>query len=147
MVSLLIKVTLALWRPKSPVIRLFVDQLIQASKNQASALLGLCEGNSPVTGGFPLQKIGDAKIISLPGRHHASFLPCFIGAGYSLSLPLSFRVTELAFREILVAKPWKTYHQTSNISDTLVGYKIVDHSDVVGASPVVAAPTTSVFST
>ena len=34
-----------------------------------------------------------------------------------------------------------------NISHTLVGNKIVDHSDVVGASPVGAAPTTSSFST
>ena len=36
--------------------------------------------------------------------------------------------------------------QTSNISYTSVGNKIVDHSDVVGASPVGAAPTTSSFS-
>ena len=35
----------------------------------------------------------------------------------------------------------------SNIRRTLVGNKIVDHSDVVGASPVGAAPTTSSFST
>ena len=34
----------------------------------------------------------------------------------------------------------------SNISRTLVGNKIVDNSDVVGASPVGAAPTTSSFS-
>ena len=39
------------------------------------------------------------------------------------------------------------YRQTSNISRTLVGNTIVDHSDVVGASPVGAAPTTSSFST
>ena len=39
------------------------------------------------------------------------------------------------------------YRQVSNISHTLVGNKIVDHSDVVGASPVDAAPTTSSFST
>ena len=39
------------------------------------------------------------------------------------------------------------YHQTSNISCTLAGNKLVDHSDVVGASPVGAAPTTSSFST
>ena len=38
------------------------------------------------------------------------------------------------------------YRQTSNISCTLVGYKIVDHSDVVRASPIGAAPTTSSFS-
>ena len=40
-----------------------------------------------------------------------------------------------------------TYCKTSNISRTLVGNKIVDNSDVVGASPVGAAPTTSSFST
>ena len=40
-----------------------------------------------------------------------------------------------------------TYRKTSNISRTLVGNKIVDNSDVVGASPVGAAPTTSSFST
>ena len=34
-----------------------------------------------------------------------------------------------------------------NISRTLVGNKIVDNSDVVGASHVGAAPTTSSFST
>ena len=35
------------------------------------------------------------------------------------------------------------YCQTSNISHTLVGNNIVDHSDVVGALPVGTAPTTS----
>ena len=39
------------------------------------------------------------------------------------------------------------YPKLSNISRTLVGNGIVDHSDVVGASPVSAAPTTSSFST
>ena len=39
------------------------------------------------------------------------------------------------------------YRKTSNIRRTLVGNKIVDHSYVVGASPVGAAPTTSSSST
>ena len=39
------------------------------------------------------------------------------------------------------------YRKTSNISGTLVGNTIVNHSDVVGASPAGAAPTTSSFST
>ena len=39
------------------------------------------------------------------------------------------------------------YRKTSDISRTLVGNKIVDNSDVVGAPPVGAAPTTSSFST
>ena len=39
------------------------------------------------------------------------------------------------------------YRQISNIRRTLTGNKVVDHSDVVGAPPVGAAPTTSSFST
>ena len=39
------------------------------------------------------------------------------------------------------------YRQVSNIRHTLVGNSIVDHSDVVGASPVGAASTTSSLST
>ena len=39
------------------------------------------------------------------------------------------------------------YRKTSNISRTLAGNKIVDNSDVVGASPVGAAPTTLSFPT
>ena len=41
----------------------------------------------------------------------------------------------------------RAYRQVSNISPTSVGNEIVGHSDVVGASPVGAAPTTSSFST
>ena len=39
------------------------------------------------------------------------------------------------------------HRQISNIRRTLIGNKIIDHLDVVGASPVDAAPTTSAFST
>ena len=42
---------------------------------------------------------------------------------------------------------WRKYHKISDISHTLVYYKIVYHSDVVGASSVGATPTTSSFST
>ena len=44
--------------------------------------------------------------------------------------------------------PWgiNIYRQTSNIRRTIVDNEIVDHSDVVGVSPVGAAPTTSSFS-
>ena len=38
---------------------------------------------------------------------------------------------------------WMIYHQISKIRRTLVGNKIVDHSDVDGASAVGANPTTS----
>ena len=46
--------------------------------------------------------------------------------------------------------PWHEfenyYRESSNIRRTLVANKVVDHSDVVGASAVGAAPTTSSFS-
>ena len=51
---------------------------------------------------------------------------------------------EMDFASLYVSA---NYHQTSNISHTLVGNKIVDQSDVVGASPVGAPPTISSFST
>ena len=50
----------------------------------------------------------------------------------------SFQVLGISFQ---------IYRKTCNISRTLVGDKIVGNSDVVGASPVGAAPTTSSFST
>ena len=49
-----------------------------------------------------------------------------------------------------MTKYWTTismYRKTPNVSRTFVGSKIVDNADVVGASPVGAAPTTSSFST
>ena len=46
-----------------------------------------------------------------------------------------------------ILSPCSDNRKTSNISRTLVGNKIVDNSDVVGASPVGAAPTTSSFLT
>ena len=39
------------------------------------------------------------------------------------------------------------YREVSNVRRTLVGNQMVDHSDVVVASPVGAAPITSSFST
>ena len=41
----------------------------------------------------------------------------------------------------------KHYRKTPNISRTFIGNTIVDNSDVVGASPIGAALTTSSFST
>ena len=47
---------------------------------------------------------------------------------------------------MLSSEFWKQiYRQTSNTSCILVGNKIVDHSDVIGASHVGAAPVTCVF--
>ena len=46
-----------------------------------------------------------------------------------------------ALRGLAAYMHWSTYRQVSNIRRTLVVNKNVDHSDVVGASPVGAAPT------
>ena len=58
-----------------------------------------------------------------------------------LNLPIVLQLSDYT-RDLL-----HIYRKTSNIRRTLVGNKIVDHSDIVGASPVGAAPTTSSIST
>ena len=75
------------------------------------------------------------------------------GRGMGVSQPW-WRHTRITGRMIPITvsstacSAWKQrYCKVSNIRHTLVGNKIVDHSDVVGASPVGAAPTTSAFST
>ena len=76
---------------------------------------------------FQRPEKGESKWRSIRSNHHVvSTLP-----GYKSQWKLETTV----------------YRQVSNIRCTLVGNKIVDHSDVVGASPVAAAPTTSPFST
>ena len=49
------------------------------------------------------------------------------------------------FKPIDIASMKIEYRQTSYISGTWVSNNIAGHSDVVGASPVGAAPTTSSF--
>ena len=77
-------------------------------------------------------------------------VPGSAGSGCGDSDDVGCNVSSITFSLwICTRMVWKRidYRQTSNISHTLVGNKIVDHSDVVGASPVGAAPTTSSFST
>ena len=66
---------------------------------------------------------------------------------FSLNLYTSEKFTEMGlyshFRVVMLNSSYN--RQTSNIRRASVGNKIVDHSDVVGASPVGAAPTTSSF--
>ena len=54
---------------------------------------------------------------------------------------------KLGIEVLTLAAGLGAYPQTSYIRHSLVGNKIVDHSDVVGATPAGAAPTTSSFST
>ena len=64
-----------------------------------------------------------------------------IAPGQSYDCPSA---SETTLKDIMVKTD---YRKTSNISRTLLGNKVVDNSDVVGASPVGAAPTTSSLST
>ena len=49
--------------------------------------------------------------------------------------------------DFLVHSKYVAYGIVITVKSLIVGNKIVDHSDVVGALPVGAAPTTSSFST
>ena len=42
----------------------------RSNKTSKSALLALCEGNSPVTGEFPAQRASNAEHVSIWWRHH-----------------------------------------------------------------------------
>ena len=70
-------------------------------------------------------------ILIIVGRHHLKYVAIL-------------RSMPFAFRYMLYKN---TYRQTFNISRTLLSNTTVDHSDVVGAPPVSAAPTASSFST
>ena len=60
---------------------------------------------------------------------------------------LAFQIRRIGVIRYMILSTESIYRKTSHISRTLVGNKIVDNSDVVGASPVGAAPTTSSLST
>ena len=107
---------------------------------------GLCAGNSPVTGGFPAQRASNAENVSIWWHHHTwSFsLPVWESAPRYIEQPTSHRpVACVCVVYLKLASITYTYRQTSNIRRTFVGNMIVDYSNVVGASPVGVAPTTS----
>ena len=62
----------ASWRLKPQAIRQFIQQFAQdfIKENFKAVLLALCEGNPPVTGGFPSQRTCDAEEVSISWRHH-----------------------------------------------------------------------------
>ena len=103
-----------------------------------SALLAFCAGNSQVTGEFPSQR------------------PVTRGFDVFFDLRLNKLLSKQSWG-LWVETPsralWRfrnripIYRQTSNTKRILEGNTIIDHSDVVGASPVGAAPTTSSFAT
>ena len=62
----------ARWCLKSPAYRLFAQPLgqTQIKENIKLRVTGLCEGNPPVTGGFPSQRASNMEYISICRRHH-----------------------------------------------------------------------------
>ena len=68
-----------------------------------------------------------------------SVLHTYIFQGYFMGITTYCKTSNISHT--------RQYCKTSNISHTLIGNKIVEHSDIIGASPVGAAPTTSSFST
>ena len=66
------------WTPcslKSPVIRLFIYQLMrtQIKETSNSALPALCKGNSPVTDEFPSKRASNTTRASIWWRHHVQW--------------------------------------------------------------------------
>ena len=108
----------------------------RSKKTSKPRITGLCEGNSPVTAEFPTQRANNAENVAIWWRHHD-----IVENTYSKSSKPDLQ--QNPHSTIL----WDNHRQVSNISPTSVSNKIVDHSDIVGASPVGAAPTTSSFLT
>ena len=50
----------------------------RSKKTSKLRVIGLCEGNPPVTGGFPSQRASDAESISIWWHHHTFSMFCFI---------------------------------------------------------------------
>ena len=92
-------VTWASWRLKLPPTPPFVQLFHQADNNE-NTLLTLCEGNPPVTGGFPSQMASDVDSVSMPWRHHVSLVPYtwYLPAETSLSRLLTQRHVASAMR-------------------------------------------------
>ena len=127
------------WPPcgiELPVNRVFVKHFVQTDNKEISKVrvyCPLCVGNVPVPDGFPAQRDSNAENVSIWWRHNVYMQLC---------------CTLLCWGSSICAQWFQVmYRQVSDISGTLVGNQIIDHSNVVGASPVGAAPTTSSFST
>ena len=82
--------------------------------------------------------MGPTWVLSDPDGPHVGPMNLVVGGRYTKDYDIT--LTEQGTTKTFTVKPL-------NISHTLVANKIVDHSNVVGASPVGVAPTTSSFLT
>ena len=60
----------------------------RSEKTPKLRAIGLCEGNTPMTGEFPAQRACNAEKVSIWWRHHDSIPPTF--PSYSLYWPIGF---------------------------------------------------------
>ena len=125
----------------------FMFILLQNKYNKNSHINTLSEfGNITCIWVWPIDgKVGPVEVVSFRGGeecHKASYFLHFSDTTHRDGTTTPVQVLE-------GNKGWSDtyYRQVSNISRTLVGNTIVDHSDVIETSPVGAAPTTSSFST
>ena len=123
------------------------------------ALLAICAGNSPVPGELPTQRpVTRSFDVFFDLRLHNGWVNNGEAGDlrrhrihYDVIVMYSDRSIikrGVLLRQAGIELGLYIYRQTSNISRIVVGNKIVDHySDVVRASPLGAAGTTSSFST
>ena len=108
----------------------------RSKKTSKLRVTGLCVGNPPGTSEIPEQMASNEEKVSIWWRQHLPTLGLFCSPLNDIYSSTGLFLTGL-----------EVYRQVSNIRCTLVDNEIVDHSDVVGPSPVSAATTTSSFST
>ena len=143
--SFLLMVWVLLWNEKSQY------HIFDRTTSSVSFILNNCSKNHQKYISFSV--LNFTILVIMKSTKKSQSVPCTIVAS-SMRLKIGHVLHDqwiatskhrLGLRQIV--DEYRTYRQVSNINGTLVGNKIVDQSDVVGASPVGAAPTTSVFST
>ena len=121
---------------------LFVDSLfmLETKEKKSSSLLALCDGNPPVTGGFPSQRASNAKSVSKSWWHHAR-KKCCIGVAFGTELILRWKAVKCWRGFVLnglgkrhwIQQWFKVWHFINNITckERTTMYMIVIHDNVV----------------
>ena len=80
----------------------------RSKKTSKLCVTGLCEGNSPVTGEFPTQRVSNAENVSIWWHHHV-YVACF-GVPNMLSHSLCTSITQSCLFSICIhSKPQARY--------------------------------------
>ena len=107
---------------------------IEQRKHQSSALQAPCEGNPPVTGGFPSQRASNAENVSIWWRHHVHH--CWGHRGCILTFysnhlqSFFFQITYKHIYHLYISVPlftWSTFLQNTHnrhTSSQSVNYQV-----------------------